>query len=330
VTTKKTEEPAAEEARWWDEKPTSEWSIQKRMAWVTANVGTLEKDSKVSVGRGGSFKALSHDALVEAINPLIAEARIYPEPIFGESTEDQVEIMFYSDGQQRTKTGNRARVAVGYRFWKMDMDGPLWSPEGGGVVEFVKGRDYIEVGPLSVTAYDTSDKATGKAVSYSKKYVFRLAFNIATGDDVDSGKNYESAGPQRKSGQQQSSSAPTGASGKRPEPTLASSPHELGGEIPETAWQKIASVWNRDENGLSEKQRKLLYVRADKAHNWKHDEIKGVVKHHLGAPLEEVPNRKAFDGLLAVFESYKPSDLGFIGGDGGQDDIGFGPDGYGS
>lgn len=281
-------------AQWYHEPPQADWTIIRRLAWVTANLGRLGKDSTVSVGKGGSFKALSHDALVAELNPLLAAAGVYLHPVVGECQEDQITVTaFGRDGKPYEKEGNRARVAIGYRAWNVDSDSKDPLP----------GRDFVDFTPVTVTAYDTSDKATGKAVSYGKKYALRLMFNVATGDDVDQGVAYDYAGPARASSGPQRKSE----TGERPQPSLASEPHPLGMDVPEAGWQKVASVWDVGQNALSDKQRKMLYAKASSG-GWSSDQVKAVVRHHLGVDLDQVPNREAFDVLLKIFTTYQPSD----------------------
>ena len=308
MTAKKDEQ----QAHWFDVEPEPDWTILRRMAWVTAKLGTLEKDSTVNVGKGGRFKALSHDALVAHLNPLLARAGIYAQPVVGDCTEDQME-------GSRGDSINKATAEIGYRFWCTDAEPVVLND--GGVAPWINGRDYLDVEPLLVTAYDRSDKASGKAISYGKKYVLRLAFNVATGEDVDQGDEIvpDVTQPRRKS--------TTPPAGDLPIPTLATEPHEFAMNISETDWRKVASEWDTSSRPISEAQRKRLYAIAHSKQGWSSDEVKQVVKHHLGVDVDQVPMRGAYDGIVEIFESNEPSKgVGFIGDDDGGLD--FGPEDY--
>ncbi len=234
--------------------------------------------------------------MMRALHPLLAVARVYAEPIFGEAREDQIQVRSYNRSKREWDEvpANRASVAVGFRFWNLD----LRLAEG---EEPRRHLHYVEVGPLTAVGYDRGDKASGKATTYAAKGCIKKMFGIATGEDVDQGEALEVApAPRRLS-----------------EPTLSAEPHDLAMNIPERAWQTAVSHWTGTP--CSSDQRRLLYAKAS-AKKWTHDDIRAVVKHHLGVELEDVPGGRAFDCLLKAFTEFEPSEVDF-GEPGEQPDL---------
>ena len=133
-------------------------NIFQRMNNVRKKIGYVQKDKAVSTG-GGSYKAVTHDAVTGMVrNALIEEGVIIVPSV--------IEAIFHPkepDAKQRLYEAT-------YEIAFVNMDDP---------------QDRI-VTRQNAHALDNGDKAPGKAMSYATKYAILKLFNIETGEDEES------------------------------------------------------------------------------------------------------------------------------------------------
>ena len=133
-------------------------NIYQRINAVRKAIGYIQKDKSVSTG-GGSYKAVTHDAVTGMIRQHLIEQGIVIVP------------------SQTTGVFHQKEPEAKQRLY-----------EASYVVRFVneeKPDDFIEVNVFS-HALDNGDKAPGKAISYATKYAMLKLFSIETGDDEES------------------------------------------------------------------------------------------------------------------------------------------------
>ena len=133
-------------------------NIYQRILEVRDGVKAITKDVEVRSG-GGSYKAVSHDAVTEMLRPLMATAGVFSllEP-------GSQEII---DNGQRTKGGAMIftmRQQFTMTYYNVDHPG-----------------DQIEQS-LEAWVNDFGDKAPGKIQSYATKTALMKMFMVSTGD----------------------------------------------------------------------------------------------------------------------------------------------------
>lgn len=133
-------------------------NIYQRVNAVRKAIGYVQKDKSVSTG-GGSYKAVTHDAVTGMVRQALIEHGVVIVPSVIACTFNQKE----SDSKQRLY---EATYMV--RFVNVDQ------PE-----------DFICM-EMNAHALDNGDKAPGKALSYATKYAILKLFNIETGEDDES------------------------------------------------------------------------------------------------------------------------------------------------
>jgi hypothetical protein len=134
-------------------------NILQRINAVQKEVAYIQKDRSVSTG-GGSYKAVSHDAVTALLRPhLIKHGIVYTVTLADECHFDQKE----EGSKQRL-----FRATFTICFASID-----------------KPEDRIFV-TLPAHALDNGDKAPGKAISYATKYALLKVFALETGEDEES------------------------------------------------------------------------------------------------------------------------------------------------
>ena len=133
-------------------------NIFQRMNNVRKKIGYVQKDKAVSTG-GGSYKAVTHDAVTGMVrNALIEEGVIIVPSV--------IEAIFHPKEQDAKQRLYEATYEIAF----VNMDDP---------------QDRI-VTRQNAHALDNGDKAPGKAMSYATKYAILKLFNIETGEDEES------------------------------------------------------------------------------------------------------------------------------------------------
>jgi hypothetical protein len=134
-------------------------NILQRVNAVQKEVAYIQKDRSVSTG-GGSYKAVSHDAVTALLRPhLIKHGIVYTTTLADECHFDTKE----EGSKQRL-----FRATFTICFASID-----------------KPEDRIFV-TLPAHALDNGDKAPGKAISYATKYALLKVFALETGEDEES------------------------------------------------------------------------------------------------------------------------------------------------
>jgi hypothetical protein len=134
-------------------------NLFQRLNAIQAEVGYVQKDTKVSTG-GGSYSAISHDAVTAMLRPhLVKHGVIISTSLNGEPVLDPV-----AEGSKQRLF--RAEFVVS--FINIDM------PED---------RHAVIVPAFSM---DSADKHCGKAISMATKYAMLKVFALETGDSEES------------------------------------------------------------------------------------------------------------------------------------------------
>lgn len=141
-----------------DKKTEGIMNIYQRVNAVRKAITYIQKDKAVSTG-GGSYKAVTHDAVTGMIRAALIEHGIIIVP-------DLVSSIFHpkeADAKQR-----------------------LYEAEY--TISFVSEDDPEQCIHMKVSAHalDNGDKAPGKALSYATKYAILKLFSIETGEDDES------------------------------------------------------------------------------------------------------------------------------------------------
>lgn len=141
-----------------DKKTEGIMNIYQRVNAVRKAISYIQKDKAVSTG-GGSYKAVTHDAVTGMVRAALIEHGIIIVP-------DLVVGMFYPkepDAKQRLYEAT-------YQINFVNADTP---------------DERISM-QVSAHALDNGDKAPGKALSYATKYAILKLFSIETGEDDES------------------------------------------------------------------------------------------------------------------------------------------------
>ena len=139
-------------------------NIFQRINAVQSAIGYIQKDKSVSAGAGGSYKAVTHDAVTAMLRKHLIEAGIVVAVTCVESEFDQPAVN--PDGTHAKQRLLRAEYVVSF----INIDQP---------------DDKLVVSVIA-HALDNGDKAPGKAISYATKYALLKTFLLETGEDEES------------------------------------------------------------------------------------------------------------------------------------------------
>lgn len=145
----------------------SELNIYQRIAKITSELGTVNKNLNVSTGKS-SYKAVSERDIKDAVKPLEEKYGVLSYPIDKEIIESDL----VEDATGRRYRYMRLRVVT--RFVNID-----------------KPEEYVDVIGYG-DGLDSGDKAPGKADTYAYKYCLMSCYKISTGDDPDQNASDES------------------------------------------------------------------------------------------------------------------------------------------
>lgn len=138
-------------------------NIYQRVNAVRRAIGYVQKDKSVSTGKGGSYKAVTHDMVTAMVrNPMIEHGIVCVPSIVSSET---IQPPPKTDGTEK-----QLRYEATYDFSFINEDNP---------------EDKIVI-RIQAHANDSGDKAPGKAISYAKKYAILKLFEIETGEDEES------------------------------------------------------------------------------------------------------------------------------------------------
>lgn len=170
-------------------------NIYQRIQAVMLDVDYVQKEAKTV---NNQYRFVSHDAVVAAVRPALLKHGVVVESCIKEKTlelqEVEENVMVY-DNQAKTKTpmldsvtgepimkktvNYLAKVFIEFEFVNVDDPQDRYKANGWGM------------------GIDPQDKATGKAVSYAKKYALLNALLLETGDDPEQDINYKVTAPQK-------------------------------------------------------------------------------------------------------------------------------------
>jgi hypothetical protein len=137
------------------EKPDAR-TIHERMVAILAELPAIGKDAK---NTQQNFMYRSHDAVLNALNPLLAKHGVFVVP----------DVVRRETATRQTKSGTtmyEVNLQVGYTFYGLTGDSIKASAWGEGT--------------------DSGDKSTNKAMTMAFKNVIAQAFAVSTADTVDS------------------------------------------------------------------------------------------------------------------------------------------------
>lgn len=138
-------------------------SVWEKVYAVSSEIGKVQMTLNVDTGKS-SYKAISINDVVDSILPLITKYRLVIVPY-------EKEIIEQAQITTTTKYGDKnqfyVRVKASYIVVNID------KPE-----EKIKTCGYGD-------GIDSGDKATGKAITYARKYALIDLFNLSKGDDPD-------------------------------------------------------------------------------------------------------------------------------------------------
>lgn len=137
--------------------------LLQRINEVRKAIAYIQKDKAVSTG-GGSYKAVTHDAVTAMVREHMVEHGIVSWPYLVESVSNQKE-----------EGAKQFRYEATYDFTFCNIEDP---------------KDFLTI-RIQAHAMDNADKAPGKALSYAKKYALLKLFELETGEDEESRYNPE-------------------------------------------------------------------------------------------------------------------------------------------
>ena len=133
-------------------------NIYQRINAVRKAIGYVQKDKAVSTG-GGSYKAVTHDAVTGMVRAALIEHGVVIVP-------SVLHAVFHPKEPEAKQRLYEATYQVDF----VNMDHP---------------EERISIN-VNAHAMDNGDKAPGKAMSYATKYAILKLFNIETGEDEES------------------------------------------------------------------------------------------------------------------------------------------------
>ena len=139
-------------------------NVFQKIHAVSSEIGRVAMSLNVDTGNNKSYKAISINDVVDALIPLIEKYRLAIVP--GDKTIIQSDQITTT-----TKFGEKQQffVRVAAKYLIVNIDNPADSVITGGYGDGI----------------DPGDKATGKAITYARKYALIDAFNLSKGDDPD-------------------------------------------------------------------------------------------------------------------------------------------------
>lgn len=137
----------------------SSMNIYQRLSKISTEITNVAKNLVVRMGNG-SYKAVSEGDVLAAVKPLEEKYGVYSYPIGRKVIESAVL-------ENNGRNSMFLRIETTYRFVNMEYP-----------------NEYIDVVSYG-DGVDPSDKASGKAQTYSDKYALLKAYKIITGDDPD-------------------------------------------------------------------------------------------------------------------------------------------------
>lgn len=139
-------------------------NLFQRIIAVRRVASYVQKDKTVSTGQSGSYKAVTHDAVIAVLRDAMNEHGVIAFPSVIDSISNEPAIN--ADGTRAKQFRYEAQCRVTF----INADNP-------------EERETIIV---EGHAMDNADKAPGKALSYAFKYALLKMFLLETGEDEES------------------------------------------------------------------------------------------------------------------------------------------------
>lgn len=141
-----------------------EMNVYQRIAEVMKEVEYLTKDDYVETGKGRGYKAVTEEKVTTAVRQAMIKHGIVIIPIGIDRTTTNETVV---DKYGNQKTNHLVETENQYRIQNVDDPG-----------------DYV-IAVSAGSGVDTQDKAVGKALTYSYKYLLLRTFAVPTGEDSD-------------------------------------------------------------------------------------------------------------------------------------------------
>lgn len=154
----------------------SEKNLYQRIIAVMAEVDTVYKNAKVNVTKTASYSAVLHDDVTKLIHPQAVKHGIVLLPSMGDTQYERHE---FTDGYGNPKVSHVIKT---------------WAH-----VKLINADNPTEQESLSAFAYafDSGDKASGKAFSMAVKYCMLKAFMLESADNEEDRNPAIDQAPQR-------------------------------------------------------------------------------------------------------------------------------------
>jgi hypothetical protein len=133
-------------------------NIYEKINEIRKKIDYIQKDKSVSTG-GGSYKAVTHDQVTALVRQHFIDVGVVSYPVLVSSAMNPP-----------LEGAKQSRYEATYDFIFVDVEKP---------------DDKFTI-RIEAHAMDNGDKATGKALSYAKKYAILKLLEIETGEDEES------------------------------------------------------------------------------------------------------------------------------------------------
>lgn len=140
-------------------------NIYQKMLAIENELGKVVKSKAIGTGKN-QYKAVSESDIITAVKPLENKYGVFSYPADRQMVDSSiVETESTYNGETQKKTVYMARYKTVYRF--VNVDNPS---------EYIETVSYSE-------GVDSSDKGSGKAMTYADKYALMKAYKICADDE---------------------------------------------------------------------------------------------------------------------------------------------------
>ena len=148
-------------------------NLHQRINEVKKAVGHIVKDVTVGTGRS-SYKAVSHDAVLNAVNDLMIKNGVVTlvNEVETDLIREPYQALDYKTNSMVTK--HRSITTAKVKVKLVNIDDPM---------------DFDHVTGIG-QGDDPADKGAGKAYSYAVKYAYLKLFGLATGENDEARHDY--------------------------------------------------------------------------------------------------------------------------------------------
>jgi hypothetical protein len=143
-------------------------NLYQKLNNIQKEVQTVFKGTKVQVTQSRSYTAVSHDDVAGLLHLPMANAGVFTEVDMTNAEVEQIVTESTYNGQTEKKVSYMAKVWVSVSFVNADLPSERF---------IARGFSF---------AFDSSDKAVGKALSYAVKNIYLKNFNLESTDNEES------------------------------------------------------------------------------------------------------------------------------------------------